>query len=125
MKVFQFHHQIIPREVLRKVPRFTVYPKSHYVTPREKIVDAIDHIKDELKGRYARPNWLIWAELRLQITENKFILSGAKRFVGIETKADVAEIKPPNIERFNSILQILKDEKRYTEANQLFEAFFA
>ncbi len=38
-------------EVLRKVPRFTVYPKSHYVTPREKIVDAIDHIKDELKER--------------------------------------------------------------------------
>jgi excinuclease ABC subunit B len=38
-------------EVLHKVPRFTVYPKSHYVTPREKIVDAIDHIKDELKER--------------------------------------------------------------------------
>ncbi len=38
-------------EVLRKVPRFTVYPKSHYVTPREKIVDAIDHIKEELKER--------------------------------------------------------------------------
>lgn len=40
-------------EVLHKVPRFTVYPKSHYVTPREKIVDAIDNIKDELKDRLA------------------------------------------------------------------------
>lgn len=38
-------------EVLHKVPRFTIYPKSHYVTPRETIVAAIDGIKDELKDR--------------------------------------------------------------------------
>jgi excinuclease ABC subunit B len=38
-------------EVLRKVPRFTVYPKSHYVSPRETIVEAINQIKDELKER--------------------------------------------------------------------------
>ncbi|MES2672652.1 MAG: excinuclease ABC subunit UvrB [Pseudomonadota bacterium] len=38
-------------EILRKVPRFTVYPKSHYVSPRETIVDAIDNIKNELKDR--------------------------------------------------------------------------
>nr|WP_010131393.1 excinuclease ABC subunit UvrB [Microbulbifer agarilyticus] len=38
-------------EVLSKVPRITIFPKSHYVTPRETIVSAIDQIKDELKGR--------------------------------------------------------------------------
>ncbi len=38
-------------EVLRKVPRVTIYPKSHYVTPREKLVDAVEHIKLELKDR--------------------------------------------------------------------------
>ena len=38
-------------EVLRKVPRLTVYPKSHYVTPRSVILEAIDSIKDELKER--------------------------------------------------------------------------
>ena len=38
-------------EVLRKVPRFTVYPKSHYVTPRQTVLDAIDEIKDELRAR--------------------------------------------------------------------------
>jgi len=38
-------------EVLSKQPRFTVYPKSHYVTPRQKIIDAIDDIKLELKER--------------------------------------------------------------------------
>lgn len=38
-------------EVLKKVPRATVYPKSHYVTPRETLVAAVDKIKDELHGR--------------------------------------------------------------------------
>ncbi len=38
-------------EVLRKVPRLTVYPKSHYVTPREIMLGAVEHIKVELKSR--------------------------------------------------------------------------
>jgi excinuclease ABC subunit B len=38
-------------EVLRKVPRITVYPKSHYVTPREKLLEAVDKIKVELDER--------------------------------------------------------------------------
>ncbi len=35
-------------EVLRKVPRFTIYPKSHYVTPRDKVLEAADKIQEEL-----------------------------------------------------------------------------
>ena len=38
-------------EVLRRVPRFTVFPKTHYVTPREKLLEACEHIKVELKDR--------------------------------------------------------------------------
>ena len=38
-------------EVIRRVPRVTIYPKSHYVTPRQKILDAVTDIKDELKDR--------------------------------------------------------------------------
>ncbi len=38
-------------EVLRTVPRFTIYPKTHYVTPREQILDAVEKIQDELKER--------------------------------------------------------------------------
>ncbi|MFB9872391.1 excinuclease ABC subunit UvrB [Vreelandella sulfidaeris] len=34
-----------------EVPRMTIYPKSHYVTPRETILGAIDAIKGELKER--------------------------------------------------------------------------
>ncbi|MEP0177347.1 MAG: excinuclease ABC subunit UvrB [Paraglaciecola sp.] len=37
--------------VEKTVTRATVFPKTHYVTPREKILDAIKHIKVELKER--------------------------------------------------------------------------
>lgn len=37
--------------VLKKVTRTTIFPKTHYVTPREKILDAVEHIKAELKER--------------------------------------------------------------------------
>jgi excinuclease ABC subunit B len=45
-------------EVLHKVARFTIYPKSHYVTPREQILEAIENIKEELRTRleYLREN---------------------------------------------------------------------
>ncbi|NVK10933.1 MAG: excinuclease ABC subunit UvrB [Gammaproteobacteria bacterium] len=38
-------------KVLQRVTRATIFPKSHYVTPRETVVSAIDHIKVELKER--------------------------------------------------------------------------
>lgn len=40
-------------EVLRSVPRVTIFPKSHYVTPREKVLAACDLIKEELLLRLA------------------------------------------------------------------------
>ena len=40
-------------EVVRRVPRLTVYPKSHYVTPRERVVEAIEAIREELVDRLA------------------------------------------------------------------------
>jgi excinuclease ABC subunit B len=40
-------------EVLRKVPRLTVFPSTHYVTPRERLVKAVDEIKLELRERLA------------------------------------------------------------------------
>ncbi len=41
-------------EVLRRVPRITVYPKTHYVTPRETLLAAVEKIKVELKERLAQ-----------------------------------------------------------------------
>ena len=38
-------------KMVRKVPRVTIYPKSHYVTPKDHLTRAIDTIRDELKDR--------------------------------------------------------------------------
>ncbi len=38
-------------QVKQKIPRFTVYPSSHYVTPRDKVLAAIETIKNELNER--------------------------------------------------------------------------
>jgi len=38
-------------EVIRKLPRFTFFPKTHYATPRETLLEAMENIKIELKDR--------------------------------------------------------------------------
>ncbi len=38
-------------EVSRRVPRLTIFPKTHYVTPRERLLEACEYIKVELKDR--------------------------------------------------------------------------
>ncbi len=38
-------------EILRRVPRVTIYPKTHYVTPRQTVLDAVEQIKLELNER--------------------------------------------------------------------------
>jgi len=40
-------------KVRQRIPRFTIYPSSHYVTPRDKVLRAIETIKDELRERLA------------------------------------------------------------------------
>src|SRR6266481_1294399 len=38
-------------EVLRKLPRLTVYPSTHYVTPKERVQSAVEEIRGELRVR--------------------------------------------------------------------------
>ncbi|MDT8372319.1 MAG: excinuclease ABC subunit UvrB, partial [Gammaproteobacteria bacterium] len=38
-------------EVLQRMSRITIYPKTHYVTPREQLLSAVDAIQEELKQR--------------------------------------------------------------------------
>ncbi|HAT8541082.1 excinuclease ABC subunit UvrB [Vibrio vulnificus] len=49
------------------LPRFTIYPKTHYVTPRERILQAIENIKQELRERqtYLRDNNKLLEEQRI------------------------------------------------------------
>src|SRR5207342_2256759 len=59
-------------ETLRKLPRYTIYPGSHYVTSRRTVLDAITAIKDELRERleqlYAQ-NKLVEAQRLAQRTQ--------------------------------------------------------
>ena len=59
-------------ETLRKLPRYTIYPKSHYVTTRRTVLDAVEAIKLELRDRlevlYAE-NKLVEAQRLAQRTQ--------------------------------------------------------
>ncbi|MFP7721970.1 excinuclease ABC subunit UvrB [Lysobacter sp. A3-1-A15] len=59
-------------EALRKLQRYTIYPKSHYVTTRRTVLDAVDAIKDELKMRLEQlysANKLVEAQRLAQRTQ--------------------------------------------------------
>jgi excinuclease ABC subunit B len=45
------HFDPLTGEVLRRVPRLTIYPSTHYVTPKERIHEAVDEIREELRTR--------------------------------------------------------------------------
>ncbi|TXI46015.1 MAG: excinuclease ABC subunit UvrB [Lysobacter sp.] len=59
-------------ESLRKVPRYTIYPKSHYVTTRRTVLEAIEAIKTELTPRleyFYAANKLVEAQRLAQRTQ--------------------------------------------------------
>ncbi|NOR18553.1 MAG: excinuclease ABC subunit UvrB [Xanthomonadales bacterium] len=55
-------------EVVKKMQRLTIFPKSHYVTPRQVVIDAIAAIGEELKERlaYQRENQQLVEAQRLE-----------------------------------------------------------
>ncbi|MFT4255686.1 MAG: excinuclease ABC subunit UvrB [Pseudoxanthomonas sp.] len=59
-------------ETLRRIPRYTVYPKTHYATTRDRVLAAIDTIKIELKERLEQlyaTNKLVEAQRLAQRTQ--------------------------------------------------------
>ena len=55
----------LTNQTIRKVPRFTVFPKTHYATPKETILAACEQIKVDLKSRiefYHQENRLVEAQ---------------------------------------------------------------
>lgn len=54
--------------VTQRLPRVTIFPKTHYVTPRERILKMIDEVKEELADRlkYFRENNKLVEEQRLR-----------------------------------------------------------
>ena len=59
-------------EILRRIPRYTIYPKTHYATTRERVLNAIETIKAELKERLEQlyaANKLVEAQRLAQRTQ--------------------------------------------------------
>lgn len=43
------HFDPLTGEIIQRVPRITIFPKTHYVTPRERILETVDLVKEELR----------------------------------------------------------------------------
>lgn len=43
-------------EIIKRLPRVTIFPKTHYVTPRERILKTVEQVKEELQTRLAELN---------------------------------------------------------------------
>ena len=59
-------------EILNRLPRYTVFPKTHYVTPRDRLLAVIDEIKVELQARLkvlTKANKLVEAQRLEQRTQ--------------------------------------------------------
>src|SRR5262245_36564035 len=86
----------------------------------------IPKIEQEFKGRYARPEWLRLAKLRLDLRQGRVAqaVAGLRRFAGIETSPKLESVAPPNIERLNAATAALRAEKRVAEADQLLQAAY-
>jgi cytochrome c-type biogenesis protein CcmH/NrfG/thioredoxin-like negative regulator of GroEL len=110
---------------------------DHYKWRQKFIESLIDRHEDgsaatevraveaELHGRYARPAWLRIAKLRLALRMHSFPIAVAEQLVGITVDSSVKEIKPPDIDRYNDVVKMLREEKAVATEQQLAEAYFA
>src|SRR6185503_9711181 len=87
----------------------------------------ITAIEAEIKWHYARPVWLCFASLRLDIRAGRVpeAVDQMQRLVGIKTNPNLSETKPPSIERLNQAVVLLRDEGHGEEARSLLEAAYA
>jgi tetratricopeptide (TPR) repeat protein len=85
----------------------------------------VDQIEKELDDRYAPPAKLRLAKIQLNLRGQTFDPAELERFAGITASDSAANAIAPSLERLNDLLEILKAEKRETEARRLSESFFA
>lgn len=107
-----------------------IWRKNYLVFLLDRKDDAeaaqiITEIEKELNNRYARPSQLIAAKINLQIRAGKIDRAEIRRAVGITVSDSATEIILPDIEMFNDILRILKEQNRNDEAIILSENYFA
>lgn len=84
----------------------------------------ISTVEADLKNRFARPDWLRLARLRLDVRAGRLpqALTGLRHFAGIEVSERIDEVSPPNAERLNQAVEMLRRENRRNEADELLRA---
>ncbi|AKQ33561.1 excinuclease ABC subunit UvrB [Candidatus Coxiella mudrowiae] len=111
-------------EMLRRVPRITIYPKTHYVTPREKLLTTVDQIKLELNERLAeleRTNKLVERQRLEQRTnfDSEMILelgycSGIENYSRYLSGRNVGEPPPTLMDYLPKDALLIIDESHVT-----------
>ncbi|HMV87691.1 MAG TPA: hypothetical protein PKA34_31670 [Blastocatellia bacterium] len=89
-------------------------------------VKLIAAVEQEFKGKYARPAWLRLAKLRLDLRGGRVsqAVVGLKHFAGIEVSERIDKIAPPQLERLNQAVEMLRREGRRAEADELLRAAY-
>ena len=98
--------------------------EQHQTAPARKVIASIDA---DIKWKYARPIWLWFASIRLDVREGQVAQAMAKlqRLVGVKSNPNSSETLPPSIERLNQAVALLQDEGKREEARSLLEAAYA
>jgi predicted Zn-dependent protease len=98
--------------------------EQQQTAPARQLIAAIEA---EIKWHYARPVWLCFASLRLDVRTGRVAAAATElqRLVGIKTNPNASETLPPSIERLNEAVALLRDEGHNDEARSLLEAAYA
>jgi hypothetical protein len=98
--------------------------EQRQTTPARQLIASIEA---EIKWHYARPVWLCFATLRLDVRDGHVAEAKAEmqRLVGIKTNPTTTERPSPSIERLNEAVALLRDEGHVEEARSLLEAAYA
>ena len=98
--------------------------EQHQTAPARQVIASVEA---SIKWRFARPAWLCFGALRLEIREGHIAqaVSELQRLIGIKTDPNLSETKPPSIERLNEAVALLNDEGAGEEGRSLLEAAYA
>ncbi|MGH9851287.1 MAG: tetratricopeptide repeat protein, partial [Blastocatellia bacterium] len=101
---------------------------DYLITERKnaEALNLVPSIEQEFNGRYPRPEWLRLAKLRLEVRQGRVAqaINGFKRFTGAEVSPKLEHVAPPNIERLNKAVAMLRGEKGSAEADELLRAAY-
>ncbi len=114
----------LTQKTIEKIPRITVYPKTHYVTPREIVLGAIDKIKIDLKERlniFENDNKLIEAQrLRertmydLEMLQELGYCNGIENYSRYLSERDVGQAPPTLLDYLPANALMIIDESHVT-----------